>query len=72
MAHTNVHKPKRDVPRLVCINCKTLHYHAYDGKRHLNTISSDIPLEAEFVEYFRLHTDKVMADIDGPTEPEVA
>lgn len=72
MATTNVHKPTRDKPRLVCVNCKTLHYHAYDGNKHLNTISSDIALEPEFVEYFRVHTDKVMADIDGPDEPEVA
>lgn len=72
MAATSAHDPKQSKPRLVLVNCKTLHYHAFDGKTHLNTISSNQPLEPEFVEYFRMHTDKVMADLDGPDEPEVA
>ena len=53
-----------EIRLVVC--CRNLHYHAYHGRQHINTISSDIPLEPEFVEYFRLHTDQVMADLDGP------
>ena len=50
--------------RFVRIDTKSLQYHAYDGKKHLNTVASETPLDAEFVEYFRTQTDKVMESID--------
>lgn len=52
--------------RLVRIDTKDLTYHVYEGATHKNTIKSETPLEADFVEYFRVHTDKVMADLDDP------
>ncbi len=52
-------------PKLVLVDCKKNLYHAYVGKEHKNTISSDQPLEASFVEYFRTNTDKVMEQLDG-------
>lgn len=51
--------------RLVKIDCQKNLYHAYEGNKHLNTIKSDQPLEAEFVEYFRKHTEQVMKELDN-------
>ena len=58
--------------RLVRIDSETNMYHAYSGREHINTIQSNEPMDAEFVEYFRVRTEEVMAEIDGPTEPEAA
>ena len=61
--------------RLVRIDCDKLHYHVYEGRKHENTISSDHPLESDFVEYFRTNTKEVMESIDGKEEdlgPEAA
>lgn len=57
--------------RLVRIDCKEFLYHAYEGKTHVNTIRSDAPLEADFIEYFRVYTDKVMESLDEQ-EPTAA
>lgn len=58
--------------RLVRIDCKELLYHAYDGSKRENTISSDVPLEPSFVEYFRVNTKEVMESIDGEKEADAA
>ena len=63
-------------PHLVLVDCKKNQYHKYHGKVHKNTIGSDQPLEASFVEYFRTNTDKVMESLNGEetedTGPEAA
>lgn len=58
--------------RFVRVDCDKNLYHAYDGKKLINTISSDRPLEASFVEYFRVETEKVMAEIEQDDGPEAA
>lgn len=51
--------------RLVRIDCDTKMYSVYvDGKME-NSIQSAEFLDREFVEEFRVHTDRVMAIIDG-------
>lgn len=58
--------------RLVRIDNQAMVYHMYEGREHRNTIKSTEPLEADFVEYFRVHTDQVMADIASVEDPEAA
>lgn len=57
--------------RLVRIDTKDLVYHVYEGKVHKNTIKSETPLDPEWVEYLRVHTDYALADLDNP-DPEAA
>jgi hypothetical protein len=50
--------------RLVLIDAKERTYAVYEGRSRVDKIKSEFLLDAEFVEYFRVHTDKVMADIE--------
>lgn len=56
--------------RFVRIDCDTLMYTAYVDGKQVNSIQSDQPLAAGFVERFRVHTDDVMKMIDGEESDE--
>ncbi len=58
--------------RLVLIDPKSLTYSAFSGRTKLNSIKSDRPLDAQYVEYFRKHTEALMKTLVDQTDPEVA
>lgn len=60
------------VVRLVVIDAKNMLYSAYHGKKRVEKLKSDVHLDAEFIEYYRVHTDKVSESLNGPSEPESA
>ncbi len=50
--------------RLVVIDAKHMTYTAFEGRKKIDKVKSQTHLGSEFVEYFRLHTEEVMKDVD--------